>query len=69
MYVNVEVDLDDILAEMSDDEVQKLFDERFSVTETQTVWRELYDKRRELSPSEFLWYIDTLIQDKTGRIL
>lgn len=69
MYVNVNVDVDDVLDEMTDDEVRKLFDARFSSHSAEELWVELYDKRRALPPAEFLRYLDAIIMDKTGRIL
>jgi hypothetical protein len=69
MNVNVEVDVDDVLAELSDDEVQELYDERFFVTPSKSLWIEIYETRRAVTNDQFLEYIDKIIQDKTGRVL
>lgn len=69
MYVNVNIDIDDVLAEMSDDEVQDLYDERFNSKSSESLWTEIYETRRAATNDQFLEYIDKIIQDKTGRVL
>lgn len=69
MYVNVNVDVDDVLDEMTDEEVRKLFDARFSSQSAEELWVDIYNKRRDLPPNEFLWHLDEIIMNKTGRIL
>lgn len=69
MYVNVNVDVDDLLDEMTDEEVRNLFDARFGSQSAEELWVELYDKRRTLPDAQFLMHLNSLIMDKTGRIL
>lgn len=69
MYVNVNVDIDDVLEELTDEEVQELYDQRFGSQSAEELWVELYDKRRTLPNAQFLTHLDRLIMDKTGRIL
>ena len=69
MYVNVNVDIDDVLEELTDEEVQELYDERFGSTPSEGLWPEIYQQRRSITNDQFLEYIDKIIQDKTGRVL
>ena len=69
MYVNVDVDIDDVLAEMTDDEVQELYDARFGGPTSDELWIEIYENRRAMTAAEFLMHLDVIIMDKTGRIL
>lgn len=69
MYVNVNVDVDDVLDEMTDEEVRKLFDARFSSQSAEELWVDIYNKRRDLSLTEFIKYLDPIIMNKTGRII
>ena len=69
MYVTVNVDVDEVLEDLTDDEVQELYDERFSTQSAEELWMDLYEKRRALSLADFLTHLDRLIMDKTGRIL
>lgn len=69
MYVSVNVDVDDVLAEMTDDEVRDLYNDRFGSHSADEFWMELYEKRRAMTAAEFLMHFDRIIMDKTGRIL
>lgn len=69
MYVNVNVDVDEVLEDLTDAEVRELFDTRFGSESAEELWVEIYDKRRDLSLAEFIKYLDPIIMDKTGRIL
>ena len=69
MYVNVDIDFNDLLDEMTDEEVRELFDARFASQSAEELWVDIYNKRRDLSLAEFIKYIDKIIQDKTGRVL
>jgi hypothetical protein len=69
MYVSVNIDVDEVLEDLTDEEVQELYDERFSSTPSTGVWPEIYDKRRDLPLAEFIKYLDPIIMDKTGRII
>ena len=66
----VEVDIDDILDDMSDEEVADLFEHRMGkVGYASETWLNIYEARRTLSEDAFLTYIDKVIMDATGRIL
>lgn len=67
MYVSAEVDDDDVLRELSDDDIKQEYESRFNVPDSS--WMQIYDKRRACTREEFLTYIDTMIMDQTGRIL
>lgn len=67
MYVNVDVDIDEVLSELSDEDLRQEYESRFCGLADG--WHEVYDARRAKSTEDFLAYIDTLIMDKTGRIL
>jgi hypothetical protein len=69
--VEVEVDLDDVLAELEDEEVAELYNDRFKggALNERTVWGILYEKRVHMKDDDFLSYVSKLIEDKTGRIL
>jgi len=69
MYVSVNVDVDEVLEDLTDDEVQELYDERFSNMPVGGLWPEIYETRRTATNDQFLEYIDKIIQDKTGRVL
>lgn len=69
MYVNVDIDFNDLLDEMTDEEVRELFDARFASQSAEELWVEIYDKRRDLSLTEFIKYLDPIIMNKTGRII
>jgi hypothetical protein len=66
----IEVDIDDILDDMSEEEIIELFEDRIGkkVHGSET-WLNIYDARRTLSEDAFLTYIDEVIMDATGRIL
>ena len=65
----IEVDIDDILDNMSDEEVADLFEHRLGRTHGSEAWTDIYYKRITLSKDAFLTYIDKVIMDATGRIL
>lgn len=69
--VEMDIDIDDVLAELEDDEVAELYNKRFKggALNERTIWGRLYEKRVHMSNHEFLTFLDTLIQDKTGRII
>jgi len=69
MYVNANIDIADVMAELTDDEVQELYDDRFSSHSSNQIWMELYEKRCVMTATEFLMHLDVIIMDKTGRIL
>lgn len=66
----IEVDIDDILEDMSDEEVADLFESRLGkALHGSEMWADIYHKRITLSEKDFLSYIDKVIVDATGRIL
>ena len=65
----IEVDIDDILDDMSEEEIIDLFESRLGRTHGSKMWADIYHKRITLSKDAFLTYIDKVIQDATGRIL
>lgn len=66
----IEVDIDDLLDDMSDEEVADLFEQRMGkVGYNSETWLTIYHARRTLSDEAFLLYIDKVIMDATGRIL
>ena len=67
MYVNVDIDIDEVLSELSDEDLRQEYNSRF--IGLKDGWHEAYDARRAKSTEDFLVYIDTLIMDNTGRIL
>lgn len=69
--VDVEVDFDDLVAELEDDEVAELYNDRFSggALNEKTVWGMLYEKRIKLKDKEFLEFVSKVIEDRTGRIV
>jgi hypothetical protein len=69
MYVSANIDIADVMAELTDDEVQELYDDRFSSHSSNQIWMELYEKRCVMTTAEFLMHLDVIIMDKTGRIL
>lgn len=72
MYVNVcvDVDIEDILSEMSDEDVKDLYEKRFDTRGIEeTSWPHLYEKRVHMTEKAFLDYIDKIIMDNTGRII
>ena len=70
MYVNVNVDVNEVLEDLTDEEVQELYNERFLAGPTGSVlWKELYEARMRMTKEDFLKHIDTIIMDHTGRII
>ena len=69
MHVNVNVDVEDLLDEMTDEEVRELFDARFGSESAEALWVDIYNKRRDLSLAEFIKYLDPIIMNKTNRII
>lgn len=71
MYVSVDVDVDEILEDLTDDEVQELYDERFatSTSSGSGFWKGLYEDRMRMTKEDFLKHIDKLIMDHSGRII
>ena len=70
MYVNVDIDVDDILEDLSDEEVENLYNERFSAGPfSSNTWQEMYEARMRMTPEAFLKHIDKIIMDRTGRII
>lgn len=70
MYVNVDIDVDDILEDLSDEEVENLYNERFSSgSSSSDTWQELYEARMRMTPEAFLKHIDKMIMDRSGRII
>lgn len=66
----VEVDIDDLLDDMSEEEIIDLLESRLGRTlHGSETWLTVYHARRTLSKDAFLTYIDKVIQDATGRIL
>ncbi len=65
--VEVEIDFDDILNELSEDEIKELYEDAFGLE--RDLWFVLYEKRRKMSDAEFLSHVDKVIMDMTGRIL
>lgn len=66
----VEVDIYDILDDMSEGEIIELFEDRVGKKlYGSESWKDIYHKRRTLSEKDFLTYIDKVIMDATGRIL
>jgi len=66
MYVNV----DDIPEDLTDEEVENLYNERFSVGPSSSeTWQELYEDRMRMTPEAFLKHIDKMIMDRSGRII
>lgn len=69
MLVNVDVDVDEVLEELTDEEVEELYQARFASMSSESLWSDMYAKRRILSTEDFLKYLDPIIMDRTGRIL
>lgn len=69
MLVNVNVDVDEVLEELTDEEVEELYQARFASMSSESLWSDIYAKRRILSTEDFLKYLDPIIMDRTGRIL
>jgi hypothetical protein len=70
MYVSVDVDVDEILEDLTDEEVQELYNKRFSAKPTVPgLWKELYEARMRMTKEDFLKHIDVIIMDHTGRII
>jgi hypothetical protein len=69
--VEMEVDIDDLVAELEDSEVAEIYNDRFKggALNERTVWGMLYEKRIKLSDAEFLEFVSKVIEDKTGRIV
>jgi len=66
----IEVDIDDLLDDMSEEEIIDLFESRINrVLYGREAWINVYHARRTLSEKNFLKYIDEIIMDTTGRIL
>lgn len=66
----IEVDIDDILDDMSEEEIIELFEDRIGKkVHSSETWLNIYEARRTLSEDAFLTYIDEVIMDATGRIL
>lgn len=65
----IEVDIEDIIDNMTEGEVIELFESRLGKGHTVETWRHVYHMRRTLSDEAFLSYIDKVIMDATGRIL
>lgn len=63
----VEVSVDDIIDELTEDEIKELYEDAFGKPDT--AWSTIYEQRRRLSDEQFLRYIDTVIMDTTGRVL
>lgn len=70
MYVNVDDDIDEILEKLTDEEVESLYNERFSAGPSSSdTWQGLYEARMRMTPEAFLKHIDKIIMDRTGRII
>lgn len=75
MYVNVTVDFDEVLEELTKEEKQKLYDELCEEfyeepePENDDVWADVWACRVLKDEKEFLKYIDKIIMDQTGRIV
>lgn len=69
MLVNVNVDVDEVLEELTDEEVEELYQARFASMSSESLWSDIYAKRRILSTEDFLKYLDPIIMDRTGRIV
>jgi hypothetical protein len=72
MYVNVDIDVLEILGDLTDEEVEDLYKERFPISSGPTVselWKELYEARMRMTNEAFLKHIDVIIMDHTGRII
>lgn len=72
--VEMEVDIGDIIAKLTDEEIKNEFELRFNVgsysdDHEEEVWIYLFNKRRAVGDQEFLKLIDSIIMDNTGRIL
>jgi hypothetical protein len=69
-YTTVEVDIGDILDDMSEEDIIELFEDRLGKkVHGGESFHDLYHKRITLSEKDFLTYIDKVIMDATGRIL
>lgn len=67
MYINVNVAIDEVLSELSDEDLRQEYNSRFSSPGSD--WNVIRDARRAKSPQDFLAYLDVIIMDKTGCIL
>lgn len=68
--VDIEVDIDEVLAQLSPEEIQELYEDEFGKGAREpTTWEAILYKRRFLPEAEFLKYIDRVIEDQTGRII
>lgn len=66
----IEVDIDDLFDDMSEEEIIDLFESRLGKTlRGSETWANIYHARHTLSEKDFLTYIDKVIMDATGRIL
>ena len=63
----VEVSVDDIIDELTEDEIKELYEDAFGKPNTE--WATIYEKRRSMTDEQFLHYIDQTIMDITGRVL
>jgi hypothetical protein len=75
MYISVDVDIDEILEDLTDEEVQNLYDERFANRSRfagspgSGFWKGLYEDRMRMTKEDFLKHIDKIIMDYSGRII
>lgn len=61
---DIDVDMDDF----DDEDIREEYESRFGIVGV-FGWSTIYEKRRSLSPEEFLKWFDVFIQDNSGRIL
>lgn len=68
--VDVEIDIDEVLEELSPDEIKELYESEFGTNVREpTAWESILYKRRQLSEADFLKFIDREIEDQSGRII
>lgn len=68
--VDVEIDIDEVLEELSSEEIKELYESEFGTNAREpTTWEAILYKRRQLSEADFLKFIDREIEDQSGRII